>query len=79
MTNQAKKHIRSYILIIFTILYWIVLCDITKLYIIYFVCLFVMFQWRRFNFFDINHNADSKKISQIIGVCNFLKCIINKL
>ncbi|VVC44962.1 Zinc finger, RING-type,WD40-repeat-containing domain,Vacuolar protein sorting protein 11, C- [Cinara cedri] len=24
-------------------------------------------EWRRFNFFDINHNADSKKISQIIG------------
>jgi len=24
-------------------------------------------EWRRFNFFDINHNADSKKITQIIG------------
>jgi len=32
---------------------------------------FLMFQWRKFNFFDIIHDADSKKISQTIGVCNF--------
>lgn len=30
-----------------------------------------MFQWRKFNFFDINHNADLKKISETIGVCIF--------
>jgi len=32
---------------------------------------FLMFQWRKFNFFDIIHDADSKKISQTIGVRNF--------
>lgn len=38
-----------------------------------------LFQWRKFNFFDINHNADFKKVSETIGVCVFSSCTVKIL